>query len=76
MATCPRCRGHLTDAHRCPRRRGRVAFQIAAAALAGGLIALIGVALLDPQGQLTHIDTLVVTIGVVAGIGLDRLLRW
>lgn len=45
------------------------------AALAGGLVALLGVALVDPHGQLTHIDTIAVTVGLFAGIGLDRLLR-
>jgi hypothetical protein len=34
------------------------------------------VALVDPRGQLTHIDIIATTIGVFAGIGLDRLLRW
>lgn len=75
MSTCPRCKGHLTDTHRCPRRPGRVAAEIAAAAVAGGLAALVVVALLDPQGRLAHIDPVAVTIGVLAGIGVDRLLR-
>ena len=75
MATCPRCRGHLTDTHRCPRRRGVIAAEIALAAIGGGIVALLLVALIDPGGQLTHIDTAAVTVGVFAGIGLDRLLR-
>jgi hypothetical protein len=75
MATCPRCRGHLTETHRCPRRPTVVAAEITLAALAGGLVALLAVALIDPHGQMTHIDTVVVTVGVFAGIGLDRLLR-
>ena len=75
MATCPRCRGHLTDNHRCPRRPGRVAAEIILAALAGGLLALIVVALVDPGGELTHIDTAAVAVGIFGGIGLDRLLR-
>lgn len=75
MATCPRCRGHLTDTHRCPRRRTVVAAEIALAALAGAVVALLVVALVDPHGQMTHIDTVAVTVGVFAGVGLDRLLR-
>lgn len=75
MATCPRCRGHLTDTHRCPRRPGRVAAEMAAAGIAGALLAFAVVALFDPQGRLTHIDTVVITVGLFAGIGLDRLLR-
>jgi hypothetical protein len=75
MATCPRCRGHLTDHHRCPRRPTRVAVELTSAAIAGGLVALLVVALIDPSGQLTQIDTAAVTVGVFGGIGLDRLLR-
>jgi hypothetical protein len=75
MSTCPRCRGHLTDNHRCPRRPARIAAEVAAAGLAGGLVPLLAVALIDPGGELKQIDTVAVTIGVFAGIGLDRLLR-
>ena len=75
MATCPRCRGHLTDNHRCPRRPGRVAAEITFAALGGGLLALVLVALFDPGDQLTHIDKAAVAVGMLGGIGLDRLLR-
>src|SRR6185436_7317715 len=28
MATCPRCKGHLTDTHRCPKSRVMVALEI------------------------------------------------
>jgi hypothetical protein len=75
MATCPRCHGHLTDSHRCPRRRTRVAAEIILAALVGGLGALLVVSLVDPGGELTYIGPTAVTIGVFGGIGLDRLLR-
>ena len=75
MATCPRCHGHLTDNHRCSRRRTRVAAEITLAALAGGLGALLVVSLVDPGGELTYIGPAAVTIGVFGGIGLDRLLR-
>ena len=75
MATCPRCHGHLTDNHRCRRRPGRVAAEITLAALAGGLVAPVFVALFDPGNQLTHIDLAAVAVGIFVGIGLDRLLR-
>jgi hypothetical protein len=75
MATCPRCHGHLTDTHRCPRRPIKVAVEITLAAVAGGLVALVLVSLMDPGGHMTHIDTAAVTVGVFGGIGLDRLLR-
>lgn len=75
MATCPHCHGHLTDNHRCHRRRGKVAAEITLAALGGGLAALLVVALVDPGGEFTYIGPATVTIGVFGGIGLDRLLR-
>jgi hypothetical protein len=52
-----------------------VAVELTLAALAGGLVALLALALIDPGGQLTHIDTAAVAVGAFGGIGLDRLLR-
>jgi hypothetical protein len=75
MATCPRCHGHLTDTHRCPRSRVKIAAEITLAALVGGMVALLLVSLFDPDGRLTHIDATAITVGVFGGIGLDRLLR-
>jgi uncharacterized paraquat-inducible protein A len=75
MATCPRCRGHLTDNHRCPRRPALVAAEMTLSAIAGGMLGLLIVALIDPAGRLTLLDTAVITIGVFGGMGLDRLLR-
>jgi len=49
--------------------------ELTLAAIAGGLLALLVVALIDPGAQLTHIDTAAVSVGVLGGIGLDRLLR-
>jgi hypothetical protein len=65
----------LTDDHRCPRRPALTALEIGLAALTGGLAGLVVVALADPSGALPHLDAMAVTIGVFAGIGLDRLLR-
>lgn len=48
---------------------------MAGAGVAGGLVALLAVALVDPGAQLTHIDSLVVMVGILAGIGLDRVAR-
>ena len=45
------------------------------AAIAGGMVALLVVSLVDPGGHMTHIDTAALTVGVFGGIGLDRLLR-
>jgi hypothetical protein len=75
MATCPRCHGHLSDHHRCPRRPIRVAAEIALAALLGALAAIIIVSLIDPEGTLTLLHAAALAAGIFGGIGLDRLLR-
>jgi hypothetical protein len=75
MATCPRCRGHLSDNHRCPRRPFKSAAEITLAALAGALVAFVLVALIDPDGRLTHLHAAALAAGIFGGIGLDRLLR-
>jgi hypothetical protein len=75
MSTCPRCKGHLTDSHRCPRRPAVVAIEIALAAIAGAVAALLLLAVLDPQGRLANIDSAVVVAGALAAIGLTRFLR-
>jgi hypothetical protein len=45
------------------------------AAVAGGVVALIGVALVDPHRQLPHLAAVTIAVGVFAGVGFDRLLR-
>jgi hypothetical protein len=75
MATCPRCKGHLTDSHRCPRRPLRVAAELVLAALAGGFAALVIVALIDPHGRMSGIDGGAVIAGALGAIGLDRYFR-
>ena len=45
------------------------------AGLAGGLAALLVVAVLDPQGRLSNIDAGAVIVGALGAIGLDRFLR-
>jgi len=75
MATCPRCKGHLTDTHRCPRRRVRVAVEIIASALVGGFVGLLLVAVFDPRGQITDVDTISVIGGALIAVGINRALR-
>jgi hypothetical protein len=75
MATCPRCKGHLTDNHRCPRRRSVVAFEILASALAGGVAALLLLALFDPRGQVTDLDSLTFIAGAIVAVAINRALR-
>jgi hypothetical protein len=41
MATCPRCKGPLTDDHRCPRGRVRPAAERSLVLLAGGVLGVL-----------------------------------
>ena len=74
MATCPRCKGHLTDNHLCPRSRGRVAVEATIAAIAGAFTGLLIFSMLDPAGKAT-MDVVWLIGGALAGVGLDKLLR-
>jgi hypothetical protein len=75
MATCPRCKGHLTDGHRCPRRRGLVALEITACALAGGIASLFILAAFDQFQQATDLDAIAFVVGALAAVGINRMLR-
>lgn len=72
MSTCPRCKGHLTESHRCPRRPLVVALEVGLAAAAGGFLGLLLAAIFDPRGNL---DGLLLIGGVVAGVAINRMLR-
>lgn len=75
MATCPHCKGHLTDGHRCPRRRGLVVLEIAACAIGGGLASLFLLAFFDPFRQATDLDAVAALGGAVVAVGINRMLR-
>lgn len=75
MATCPRCKGHLTDSHRCPRRPVVVAAEIAGWAIAGGLAGLLLVALVDPDGRIADLDSFSALAGALVAVGINRALR-
>jgi uncharacterized paraquat-inducible protein A len=75
MATCPRCKGHLTDGHRCPRRRVYVVAEILASGVVGGLAGLLILALFDPRGQVTDMDVTAMIGGAIVGIGINRFFR-
>jgi len=74
MATCPRCKGPLTDGHRCPRRYSFVALEIAAYAIGGALAGWLLLFVFDPQNQLSD-DAVALAIGAVAGIAINRFIR-
>ena len=75
MSTCPRCKGHLTDSHRCPRRPARVAAELVAAAVAGGVAGLVLVALLDPDRQIVQAESVAILVGALGGVALDWFIR-
>jgi hypothetical protein len=76
MATCPRCKGHLTDSHKCPRRPAIVGAEITAVALAGALAGFLLVAIFDTHEQITNVDLiLVVAAGALIGVGIHRAMR-
>ena len=75
MATCPHCKGHLTDGHRCPRRRGLVVLEIVACAIGGGLASLFLLAFFDPFHQATDLDAVAAIAGAVVAVGINRSLR-
>jgi hypothetical protein len=75
MATCPHCKGHLTDGHRCPRRRSLVVLEILASAIAGGLGGLLLLAAFDPRGQVTDMDGVAIGFGVLVAVGINRFVR-
>ncbi len=75
MATCPRCKGHLTDSHRCPRSRARVAVEVSVAALAGAFVALLVYAVIDPHGEMSGFDGISMVVGGLLGAGIGRLVR-
>lgn len=75
MATCPRCKGHLTDGHRCPSRRGYVIAEIVACAIAGGLAGLLLLAAFDPRGQASDMDVMAIAAGSLVAVLINRTLR-
>jgi hypothetical protein len=76
MSTCPRCKGHLTDAHKCPRRPAVVAAEMTVGGLAGGFAGLVLLAIFDPREQITDVEViLVVAAGALIVGGITTALR-
>jgi hypothetical protein len=78
MATCPYCKGHLTDGHRCPGklRRYFVVVEIFASAIAGAVVGLLILSAFDPFNQAADKDyATAIILGILAGIGINRLIR-
>ena len=76
MATCPRCKGHLTDSHKCPRRPAIVGAEITAVAVGGALAGFLLVAILDTREQITTVELiLVVAASALLCVGINRVMR-
>jgi hypothetical protein len=52
-----------------------VALEIIAAAFVGGFAGLLLVAIFDPHGQITDVDTISVIGGALVAVGINRALR-
>jgi hypothetical protein len=74
LATCPHCKGHLTDGHRCPRRTSFVAAEIIGSALLGGVASWLILAAFDPRGQV-NLDLIAFLIGALVAVGINRFVR-
>ncbi len=75
MATCPRCRGHLKDGHRCPRSRISVGAEIGGTGLLGGLAGLVLLAAFDRGGVAADMDMMAFASGALILVGLHRIVR-
>jgi hypothetical protein len=75
MATCPHCKGHLTEGHRCPRHRGYVVAEIIASALVGGVVSWLLLRAFDQYDQMADLETIAFVAGAVAGVVINRFLR-
>jgi len=52
-----------------------VVVEIIAAGIAGGLASFLLLAAFDPRGQIADMDVVAISVGVLAGIGINRFLR-
>ena len=75
MATCPRCKGHLTDGHRCPRRPLFVFAEVFACAIVGAVISFALLAAFDPHNQASDLDVVAIAVGAIVAVGINRVLR-
>jgi hypothetical protein len=75
MATCPRCKGHLTDGHRCPRRPLFVFAEVLACAVVGAVISFALLAAFDPHNQASDLDVVAIAVGAIVAVGINRVLR-
>ena len=75
MATCPRCKGHLTEHHRCPRRPLVVVAETILWAVGGALAGLLLITLFDPHEQMSDLNAVSAVAGTLVALGVQRLFR-
>jgi hypothetical protein len=75
VATCPRCKGPLTETHQCPRRPVAEALWAIGISIAGGLSVFVIFSLIDTQQRYAHLDPWVFLIGCLAARGIQIYLR-
>jgi hypothetical protein len=75
MATCPRCRGPLTETHVCPRRPFAEAFRAITVSIAGGLAAIVIFSLIDTEQRYAHLDLWMFVAGSLGARGIQIYLR-
>lgn len=75
MATCPKCGGHLTTAHRCRRTRYQQTMDLALAGVAGGVTALVMAAIFDRSQVVTDLDGYFLAGGLAIGMLTQSLLQ-
>jgi hypothetical protein len=72
MATCPYCKAHLTEGHRCPKRPAIVIAEIIGSAIVGGLAGLLLFALFVTKDDM---DAYGILGGAVLAVSLNRFFR-
>ncbi len=76
MATCPRCHGHLTSGHECPRSRQSKILELVITALAGGIAAIAFIAIFDPGQVTVDLDGLVFSGGALLALAVHQVFMW
>jgi hypothetical protein len=69
MATCPKCGGHLTTAHRCKRTTEQAVADAVLSAAVGGFWALAMAALFDRRGVTSDFDVVFFLVGALLAAG-------
>ncbi len=75
MATCPKCRGHLTSGHRCRRTRVQQTMDLAIAGVVGGVTAMVMTAIFDRAQLVTDYDGYILAGGIALAMLTQSLLQ-